>query len=170
MRVEAPWLYWREQLREMDALTVDLAAAELQGMHREDRALVADAEGATATVRSPVAGAYYLNVVLQDSAERREEVSLSVGGRQIATMVAAVNDGLISVFSTPEPVELTEGMPITFTADGPAQDARICELTLTRELLAPPGLAISNVSAWCPPLQQGGTVSADICFLTNDAV
>jgi hypothetical protein len=139
-------------------------------MHREDRALVADAEGATGTVPSPVAGAYHLNVVLQDSSERREEVSLSVGGRRIATMVAAMNDGLISIFSTSEPVELTEGMPITFTADGPAQDARICELTLTRELLEPPGLEISEVSAWCPPMQQGETISADICFLTNDAV
>ncbi|MFW6438348.1 MAG: hypothetical protein ACOCZ7_04965, partial [Armatimonadota bacterium] len=167
--VEDPWLYWREQLRAMDAVTVDLTAADLQGMHLDDRALVADEEGATATVASPVAGDYHLNVVLQDSAERVEEVTLSVAGETVATMAAADNDGLIHVFSTPEAVLLAEGAPIVFTCDGPAQDARISELTLTRSVLQPPDLQISNVAAYCPPGQTGDTLAVDVCFLTSDS-
>ncbi len=171
--VEVPWLYWREQLRDMNAVSVDLAEAELSDMHLDDHAPVADAAGATATVLAPVAGDYHLNVVLQDSAERREEVRLAVGGRDVATMVAAANNGLISIFSTPEPISLTEGEPITFTSDGPAQDGRICELTLTREMLLPPGLALDHVSAYCPPGQRaqapGDAVAVDVCFLSNDA-
>ncbi len=165
--VESPWLYWREQLREMDALHVDLAEADLEGMHLEDHAVVADEEGATATVTSPVAGDYHLNVVLQDSAERREEVQLRVDGETVATMVAADNDGLIHVFSTPEQVSLDEGTPIEFIADGPAQDARITELTLTEQMLEPQSLSLKNVTAFCPPAQSGDAVDVDICALTN---
>ncbi|MFP4250166.1 MAG: hypothetical protein ACLFU7_10940 [Armatimonadota bacterium] len=168
VRVEEPWLYWREQLRAMDAVTVDLSEAELDGMHLDDRAPVADREGATATVPSPVAGEYHLNVVLQDSPERAQEIELSVDGTTVATMVAAINDGCIHVFSTEEPVTLTDGMPISFTADGPAQDGRISELSLTRERLERPGIEISNVSAFCPPGQTGENVAVDLCFLTSE--
>jgi len=167
VHVESPWLYWREQLREMEAVRVDLTSAELSEMHLEDRSLVADAEAATAAVTSPVAGEYHLNVVLQDSPERREEIELRVGGETVARMVAAENDGLIHVFSTPEPVALEQARPIEFVCDGPAQDGRISELTLTRSMLEPRGLAIHNVEVFCAPDQRGDRVDVDVCFLTN---
>ncbi len=164
-----PWLSWREQLREMSAVTADLTAAEISGMHVEDRSLVADREGANAVVASPVSGAFHLNIVLQDSVERDEEVGVRVDGEPVANLVAADNDGLIHVFSTIEPVILREGEPIEFVCDGPAQDARISELSFTREPPAPPGLTISDVASFCPPGQQGDTVDVDVCFLTNMA-
>ncbi|MGI5819102.1 MAG: hypothetical protein ACOX9R_13515 [Armatimonadota bacterium] len=167
--VEAPWLYWRDQLREIEAVTVDLTRAEMDGMYLEDRALVTEAEGATATVRSPVAGEYHLNVVMQDSLERHQEIAVAVDGERIATLVMADNDGLIRIFSIPESVTLSEGTPISFTSDGPAQDGRIVELLLTREMLQPPGMAIHDVAAYCPPAQAGETVDVDVVFLTNDA-
>ncbi len=167
--VEQPWLSWREQLREMDAVTADLTAAEMSGMRLEDRSLVADEEGARASIASPVSGAFHLNIVLQDSAQRQEQVAVRVGGRQVADLVAADNDGLIHLFSTVEPVIVREGELIEFICDGPAQDARISELTFTRELPAPPGLTISHVGTFCAPDQQGETVDVDVCFLTNMA-
>jgi len=168
--VARPWLGWRAQLREMGAVRLDLTAAETQGMHTEDRSLVADEQGVTARVAVPAAGEWHLNVVLQDSAERREEVAIRVGGEQVARLVAAVNDGDIHIFSTPQTVALREGQAIELVADGPAQDARISEVFLTRELPEPPGMAITHLAAWVAPGQQGDTVDADVCFLTNQAL
>lgn len=165
--VEEPWLSWREQLRAMDAVTLDLTAARVQDMHIEDRSLVADEKGASATLSAPVSGSYHLNVVLQDSPERQERVQVFLDDELVALVVAASDDGLIRICSTPEPVALREGQSIRLVCDGPAQDARISELTITREMLQPPGLTISDIETFCAPDERGETVDVDVCFLTN---
>ncbi|MGC9320543.1 MAG: fibronectin type III domain-containing protein, partial [Armatimonadota bacterium] len=170
MWVEEPWLYWRKQLRALGAVTVDLTAARLQDMHIEDRSLVADAEGASATLAAPVSGSYHLNVVLQDSPERQERVQVFVEDEWVALLAAANDDGLIRIWSTPQPVALREGQAIRLVCDGPAQDARISELTLTREMLRPPGLTISDVETFCAPDEDRATLDVDVCFLTDRPV
>ncbi|MCD6359680.1 MAG: fibronectin type III domain-containing protein, partial [Armatimonadetes bacterium] len=169
--VQKRWLTWRRQLGEMEAQPLDMTAAPVEGMKRFNGAVEPEAPGATVKLTSPVKGRRFVNVLIQDSAVGREQVTLRVAGRRVARFVAGQDDGDLYLFSTAKPVSLTKGTDIELVAKQPAQDFRICEVFLTRELPEPQPLTIEHLSVWVAPrglpdASRGDTVDVDICFLT----
>ena len=168
---QKPWLGWRAQLREMGTVTLDPSAAQTEGMYRFNAALEPTEEGAKATFTSPLEGSHHINVLVQDSAIGKEEVTVRVGGEQVAHIVAGQNDGDLYLFTTAAPVPLSKGVSIELVAKEPAQDFRICEVFLTPVLPEPPKLTISHLDTYVIPRSlpggsQGGTVDVDVCFVT----
>jgi hypothetical protein len=168
---QKPWLGWRAQLREMSAAHLDMSEAPVEGMKHFNGAVEPTEDQASVSLTSPVAGARHINVLVQDSAIGREEVTVRVAGEQVAHIVAGQNDGDLYLFTTAEPVTLTEGAVIELVAKEPAQDFRICEVFLTPVLPEPPKLTITNLGTYVKPRalpggSQGETVDVDVCFLT----
>ncbi len=168
---QKPWLGWRAQLREMHAARLDMSEAPVEGMMHFNGAVEPTAEQASVSLTSPVAGARHINVLVQDSAVGREEVTVRVAGEQVAHIVAGQNDGDLYLFTTADPVTLIEGVTIELVAKEPAQDFRICEVFLTPVLPEPPKLTITNLDTYVKPRalpggSQGETVDVDVCFLT----
>ena len=165
--VRRPWLGWRDELRALDPVFLDPAAVSaVTGMKRFNRAFEPETDNAAVAWKAPVAGAYHLSVLVQDSAEGREVVSVRVDGREVAVFVAGQNDGDLYLFTTDTPVGLTAGQEISFVAARPAQDFRLCELFLTPRPPVPGPLRIAYLETYCPP-QAGDRVTVDVCFLTN---
>jgi len=111
--VERPWLGWREDLREMKAISLDPASAKRTGMRRADRALVPEHADAQAVFRSPQSGTYHIGLVLRDGPVEDNAVRVEVRGKSICKCVAAGNSGALYLFVTKEPIELPKGTPIT---------------------------------------------------------
>jgi len=175
MVAQRRWLGWRAQLQQLGALTLDPQQAELSGISLLRAAMEPTEPGATATFRAPRAGRFHINALIQDSAQGREEVTLRVAGAQVGRIVAGENDGDLYLFSTEQPVTLTEGAQIELTAAEPAQDFRICEVFLTEELPVQGPLQITNLSTWVTPRSlpgstAGDTVEVEVCFLTDRPV
>ena len=165
--VRRPWIGWRDDLRTLDPIVLDPDSASVEtGMKRFNRAFEPQTDNAAVAWKSPVTGAYHLSVLVQDSGEGRETVSTRVGRREVATFVAAQNDGDLYLFTTQAPVELALGQEISFVASRPAQDFRLCEFVLTPRPPVPGPLRITNLETYCAP-QPGDRVTVDVCFLTN---
>lgn len=167
LKVEMPWLGWRDDLRRLQVIDLPAAEAQLEGMRLFDRAVVPERPGATATFVSPADGRFHLCFVVQDSAVGDETLTVDVAGTQVARAVAAENDGLFHLYTTLEPVQLAKGQPIRFTAQEPAQDFQVSEVFLAASAPKPRDLEISHLSAYCAPDQRGELVNVDICWLTN---
>lgn len=166
LRVLSPWLGWRDDLKALGALTLPADQAKLQGMRRLDRALIPEANGATASFKLPKSGTFHPAVVLQDSAAGAEELELQLNGRKLAHAVCLANDGLFHLFTVKTPVQVKAGDTLALVAAAPAQDFQISETLLCPNIPEPRGMQISYLTAYCPP-QPGETVSVDICWLTN---
>lgn len=166
MVVQSPWLYWREDLRNMKAVTLDAAQAQLKGMRLFDRALIPESTPCSAILRSPETGKYYVALVLQDSAAGVEELELRVQGKKIAKAVCLQNDGLYHLFIAKAPLTLKKGDAIELVAAAPMQDFQVSEVLLCPQMPEPRPLQIANVAVYCPP-QQGEQVYAEVCWTTN---
>lgn len=169
------WLGWRAHLQELGALHLDPAEAELTDISLLRKAMEPTAPGARAVFSSPAAGSFHINALIQDSAQGREEVAIRAAGADVGRIVAGENDGDLYLFSTEDPVTLTEGDPIELVAAEPAQDFRICEVFLTRELPREGALRITGLTTWVTPRplpgsSSGDTVDVDVCFLTSRSV
>jgi len=172
---QKPWLGWRRQLQQMGAVVLKPTEAETEGMRLFNRALEPLAPGARARFASPVDGAHYLNVLVQDSAVGAEEIAISVAGAQAARLVAVQNNGDLYLFTTKKPAALSKGAPIELVAKTPAQDFRVCEVLLTPRQPQPQPLEITHLSTYVTPRalpggSSGATVDVDVCFLTNRPV
>ena len=166
MDVQTPWLGWRRDLREMKAVALDPAVAQLRRMRRFDKALVPEQGDASATYRSPVAGDYHLGIVIQDSAAGADEIVVRAAGKPLGRIVGLQNDGAFHLFTVRTPVRLRRGDAIELRAATPLQDFQISEVLLCPRLPAPGPLALGNLAVYCPP-QAGDTVSVDVCFTSS---
>jgi hypothetical protein len=164
--VQKPWHGWRDDLRRGEPVMLVAEDAETTGMKAFNKAFEPVAANASVSWSSPVAGAYHLSVLIQDSKVGKEEVAVRVDGNAIARSVAAQNDGDLYLFTTAKPVQFKQGSNIVLTAATPAQDFRLCEFFLTSEPVRPGPLAIAHLETFCPA-QTGDGVNIDICFLTN---
>jgi len=164
--VEAPWLGWREDLREMRAITLDPASAKLTRMKLTDRALFPERGRARAAYQSPAAGRYHLALVLRDSGVCENEVEVKVRGERVANCLAAQSDGALYLFVSKQPVKLAKGDPIEIVAAQPAQDFYVAEVLLAPRPPHPRPLEITHLTTYCPP-QKGDMVHVDVCWLTN---
>lgn len=172
MHVQRPWLGWRAQRERLGVLTLEPRTAVLTGLSLLNAAMEPVAPGAQAAFPCPVVGTFHIQALIQDSAAGRDEVSIRVGDRRVGRIAAVDNDGDLYLFTSSQPVVLSRQDTITLEAMAPAQDFRICEVSLSPRVIEPEGLEISHLSTWVTPAAlpgacQGDGVDVDVCFLTN---
>ncbi|MFW5970081.1 MAG: hypothetical protein ACOCP9_05535, partial [Halofilum sp. (in: g-proteobacteria)] len=175
MVAQRRWLGWRAHLRELGAMHIAPADAQLTGFSLLREAMEPTEPGATMAFDAPEAGEFHINALIQDSAAGHEEVAIRAGGADVGRIVAGENDGDLYLFSTEESVALSEGDSIELVAAEPAQDFRITEVFLTPEVPREGALEITNLTTWVTPRplpgsSRGDTVDVDVCFLTSRPV
>ncbi|MFO8079608.1 MAG: hypothetical protein R6V07_04800, partial [Armatimonadota bacterium] len=175
MVAQRRWLGWRAHLKDLGALHITPADAQLTGISLLREAMEPTEPGATVAFGAPEAGEFHINALIQDSAAGHEEVTISAGGAEVGRIVAGENDGDLYLFSTEDPVTLAEGDAVELVAAEPAQDFRICEVFLTPEVPREGALRITNLTTWVTPRplpgsSSGDTVDVDVCFLTSRPV
>jgi hypothetical protein len=167
MHVRRPWLGWRRDLAAAGSTVLDPREAAIKGMTLFNAALEPVEDGAVAAWKLDTDGSRFVNILIQDSAAGEECVELKLSGEVLGTCVAVQNDGDLYLYTTAEPITIERGATLEVCAAHPAQDFRICEVSLSSSRPAPPPLRIHHVETYCSPLQTGGDVWVDVCFLTS---
>lgn len=109
-------------------------------------------------------GAYYIALHMNDDEDGIEQLVITLNGEEIGCVVGAGPYARF-VASSKEPVALSEGDKLTFTASTPVGYYRVYGVYFAQQPIEPPPPGFQHIAAWSP---APGTT--ELCWITTTIV